>query len=233
MIERRGDRLAGVAGLVVNVTDLSPDDVADLILSRDPPMFADAVDRQYEERTTGVRTMRQPQTVKNLDGYGTPAIEWRLVADRMSEPITQAPEAGGPGRHTSWLATINPDGTPHVVPLGAVWVDDGVYFTSGAGTRKSQNLASDDRCTVSVATKPFDLVFEGTAHRVTDQDTLEKLAAVFAADGWEPTVRDGSFYAEYSAPSAGPPPWDLYEMTPQTVFAFGTTEPWGATRFDF
>ncbi len=32
LIERRGDRLAGVARLVVDVTDRSPDEVADLIL---------------------------------------------------------------------------------------------------------------------------------------------------------------------------------------------------------
>ena len=35
----------------------------------------------------------------------------------------------------------------------------------------------------------------------------------------------------YGAPAAGPPPWDVYRMTPTTVFALGTAEPWGATRF--
>jgi hypothetical protein len=39
--------------------------------------------------------------------------------------------------------------------------------------------------------------------------------------------------AEYSAPSAGPPPWDVYEVTPATVFAVGTVEPYGATRWNF
>jgi hypothetical protein len=38
--------------------------------------------------------------------------------------------------------------------------------------------------------------------------------------------------AEYSAPSAGPPPWHVYKIAPSTVFAFGTAEPYGATRFD-
>ena len=37
---------------------------------------------------------------------------------------------------------------------------------------------------------------------------------------------------EYSAPSAAPPPWQVYKITPATVFAFGTAEPYGATRFD-
>jgi hypothetical protein len=46
-------------------------------------------------------------------------------------------------------------------------------------------------------------------------------------------LREGAFYHEFSAPSAGPPPWYLYELGPETVFAFGTAEPFGATRFDF
>jgi hypothetical protein len=36
-----------------------------------------------------------------------------------------------------------------------------------------------------------------------------------------------------SAPSAGPPPWDLYELTPTTVFGLATAEPNGATRWRF
>jgi hypothetical protein len=38
--------------------------------------------------------------------------------------------------------------------------------------------------------------------------------------------------AEYSAPSAGPPPWNVYRIVPSTVFALGTAEPYGAARFD-
>jgi hypothetical protein len=37
----------------------------------------------------------------------------------------------------------------------------------------------------------------------------------------------------YSAPSAGPPPWDLYEFTPTTAFGVATAEPHGATRWHF
>jgi hypothetical protein len=37
---------------------------------------------------------------------------------------------------------------------------------------------------------------------------------VFAEGGWAPTVADGGFTHEYSAPSAGPPPLYVYEFTP-------------------
>lgn len=173
-----------------------------------------------------------PTAQRNLDGYGTPPIEWDRVLQRLDEGITQAPETGGPGRHTSWLATINPDGRPHVVPLGIVWSDGKAYFTSGPETRKSKNLHRNPACTLSVATHPFDVVIEGQAERVTDDITLHRLANLFQAEGWGPTVRDGAFWHDYSAPSAGPPPWHLYALTPERLFAFGTAEPYGATRFD-
>jgi hypothetical protein len=35
------------------------------------------------------------------------------------------------------------------------------------------------------------------------------------------------------APSAGPPPWYLYEITPRTAFGVATVEPNGATRWRF
>ena len=108
-----------------------------------------------------------PATDRNLDGYGTPVIEWSRVQQRLDHGISQAPGTGGPGRHTPWLATTNPDGRPHVVPVGIVWTDGKVYFTSGPGTRKSKNLSSDPHCTVTVATEQFDIVIEGQASRVT------------------------------------------------------------------
>jgi hypothetical protein len=44
-------------------------------------------------------------------------------------------------------------------------------------------------------------------------------------------VKDGAFTAEFSAPSAGPPPWALYVLTPSVAFGVATAEPWGATRW--
>ena len=113
------------------------------------------------------------------------------------------------------------------VELGGVW-----YFTSGPGTRKSRNIAADARCAVSVATQPFDLVIEGSAARVTDADELRSVADEYVREGWPAQVEGDALTAEYSAPSAGPPPWQVYKITLSTVFAFGTAEPYGATRFD-
>jgi len=63
--------------------------------------------------------------------------------------------------------------------------------------------------------------------------TLERLAKRYADQGWPAIVKDGAFTYDYSAPSAGPPPWDLYAVTPTTIFGVLTVEPGGATRWRF
>jgi len=71
----------------------------------------------------------------------------------------------------------------------------------------------------------IDLVVEGMAERVTDNSTLERLAKRYAEQRRPATVKDGAFTYKFSAPSAGPPPWDLYAVTPATVFGVLTAEP--------
>jgi hypothetical protein len=170
-------------------------------------------------------------TQRNLDGYGAPAIDWARVKAVLDSQLTQAPGAGGPQRHTAWLTTINPDGSPHVMPVGVVQCNGRWYFTSGPATRKSRNLGRDPRCVVSVATDPLDLVIEGAAQRVGDAGELASVAEAFVGSGWPAEVAGDALTAQFSAPSAGPAPWYVYRLRPSTVFAFGTSEPFGATKF--
>ena len=176
---------------------------------------------------------REPTSERNLDGYGAPTIPWEKVRDVLNWSIPQEPGSGGPDRHTCWLATGRPDGRPHVVPVGVLQADGAFYFNAGAATRKAKNLAHSPHCVITVATHDFDLVLEGSAVKVTDPATVARVAEVFRANGWPASV-DGSgtaLTADFSAPSAGPAPWDVYTFTPETVFALGTAEPYGATRW--
>jgi Pyridoxamine 5'-phosphate oxidase len=179
-------------------------------------------------------TMPELQTVaeRNIAGYDLPMVDWGKVQEALAGRYPQAPGTGGPDRHTAWLTTINADGSPHVRPFGLGGVDGTWYLVSGPGTQKSRNLARDPRCTVSIATQAFDLVIEGRAERVTDAAELSTVVQAFNAEGWPARVEGDAFTAEYSAPSAGPPPWYVYRVVPSTVHAFGTTEPGGAARFD-
>ena len=177
--------------------------------------------------------LKEPTSKKNLDGYGAPIIPWQKVQNRLQQKISQAPKTGGPDRHTAWLATSNPDGKPHVMPVGVLFIDDAFYFTSGPKTRKARNIARNPDSVISIATHDFDLVVEGSATRVVDHAHLQRIADAFKKEGWEPTVVKGGLTAKYSAPSAGPPPWQVYEVKPETIFALGTSEPYGATRWNF
>ena len=162
-------------------------------------------------------------TRKNLDIYGAAPIPWSRALKELE---------GGSGG-TFWLATTSPDGRPHVAGVGALWVDGKVYIVTGGRTRKGRNLAASAHCVVSVSLTGIDLVIEGTAVRITDRPTLLRLAKRYADQGWPASVSGDAFTAEYSAPSAGPPPWYLYVVRPTTAFGVATAEPFGATRWQF
>ena len=165
---------------------------------------------------------------KNLDIYGGEPIAWSRPLAQL-EAATRKSGADHPRTH--WLATVRPDGRPHLAGVGALWVDGKFYFTSGPATRKSRNLAENPNCVISVSLDDIDLTVEGTATRVTNAGTLQRIAERYAAQGWPARAADGALTAEYSAPSAGPPPWYLYAMTPATAFGVATAEPFGATRW--
>ncbi len=163
---------------------------------------------------------------KNLDIYGHEPIPWSRALKQL--------EAQGPDdRRTCWLATTGPEGNPHVAAIGALWVDGKFYFTSGSGPRKSRNLVTNPHCAVSVSLSDIDVVIEGTATRVTDEATLQRLAKMYVQQGWPASATKDALTAEFSAPSAGPAPWNLYAVTPSTAVGVATAEPHGATRWRF
>jgi PPOX class probable F420-dependent enzyme len=172
---------------------------------------------------------------KNLaDLYDLPLVDWAAVTTRLDAGLTQAPGTGGPDRHTCWLATINADGSPHVTGIGAMWADGAFWFETGEQTRKGRNVARDPRCTLSLAAREFDLVVEGDARRVTDPAVVAAMAQRWAED-WPCRVDESglALTAEFSAPSAGPPPWFVYRITPRSATALSIIGSGGATRWRF
>ena len=138
------------------------------------------------------------------------------------------------GADVTWfLGTVNPDGTPHAAGVGALFHDGGLYFTSSRAARKAKNVEARKACTIAVRLKGIDLVFQGTAEIVSDPSTLDALAAKYREGGWPAEVANDAFTAPFSAPSAGPPPWHLYQVTFDKVVGVATEEPHGATRWRF
>lgn len=172
-------------------------------------------------------TEHEPTAVTNLDIYGYEPLPWSRPRDLLPESLTKM-------ETPVFLGTAGPDGRPHATGIGAGWHDGEIYFTSGPGTRKSRNLAANPACTVAIRLPGLDLTIEGEAHRVTDPQTIERLAAHYAAEGWpaEPDG-EGGITAPFSAPSAGPPPWHLYRVTIRSAVGVASAEPYGATKWTF
>ena len=172
---------------------------------------------------------------KNLaDLYDLPPLEWAPIETALAAGYTQAPDTGGPNRHSTWIATINADGSPNVNGIGSMWVDGAFIFETGRTSRKGRNLERDPRCTLSLALHDFDLVVEGEAELVTDPALVLEVARLYAED-W-PCRVDASgiaLTADFSAPSAGPPPWHVYRIEPTSITALGMKEPGGATRWRY
>jgi general stress protein 26 len=129
-----------------------------------------------------------------------------------------------------WLATVRPDGRPHVTPLLCVWLDGALYFCTGPSERKAKNLAHNSHCVITTGCNVLegvDLVVEGEAVKVSDESMLQRLADRYASKyDWHYTVRDGAFYGEAGRA-------DMYEVSPATAFGFGKGESSSQTRYRF
>ena len=156
-----------------------------------------------------------------------------LLAGRDQEAARKiASDLGGHAEVVSVDEAVDQAG----VLVLAVWLDGALYTTSADEARKGRNLAADPRCTVTARTDTMDVVLEGTATRVAKEATLQQIAEAYRSKyDWPVTVTDGAFDAPYGAPTAGPPPYHPYEITPATVFGFGTADEYAgrATRYRF
>jgi hypothetical protein len=148
----------------------------------------------------------------HVSGYGIPSraeglLPWSFVEERMV------------AARDYWVATVRPDGRPHITPVWGLWVDGAFYFGSGPQTRKARNL-SENR---NVAVHPVDddvIIVEGVAEVVSDLDP------VFAERVYADSV------AKYGTGSR-----DIegsYAVRPRVVFAWmGSSFPNTATRWIF
>jgi Pyridoxamine 5'-phosphate oxidase len=129
-----------------------------------------------------------------------------------------------------WLATVRPNGHPHVTPLFAVWLDERLYFCTGPGERKAKNLAGNPHCVITTGCNVIegvDIVLEGEAVQVSEEDTLQHVAGRYASKyGWHYEVRDGAFHGEGGRAL-------VYKVIPTTAFGFGKGDTFSQTRWRF
>jgi nitroimidazol reductase NimA-like FMN-containing flavoprotein (pyridoxamine 5'-phosphate oxidase superfamily) len=128
---------------------------------------------------------RPTEEAMSREGKGTAAageagnsrpIRWEDALERLTK--------GG----WFWLATVQPNGAPHVMPLFAVWSESALYVASKETAKKSRNLAADGRCVITTDAGDLHLIVEGEARRVRDEATLRRASDAFQAIYEWPTV---------------------------------------------
>jgi hypothetical protein len=79
--------------------------------------------------------------------------------------------------HDYWVATVDVDGKPAVMPVWGAWIDDALWFSSGPGSRRARNLSRDPRCTVTTDNALEPVALEGTAERIGEHAAVEAFTA--------------------------------------------------------
>ncbi len=153
-----------------------------------------------------------------MPAYGVPTdpegmLPWSFAEDRLRDS------------HDYWVATILPDGRPHVMPVWGIWLDDALWFSTDPTSRKGRNLAADPRCTISTANALEPVVLEGTASLV-DAPSVERFISASKAKYATEWVDDAYTFEFFDGKT--------YRTVPTSVFALDaaafTTSP---TRWTF
>jgi general stress protein 26 len=156
----------------------------------------------------------------------------RTILDtRFSDPEAQATDWSDTSEvleeaELFWLSTVRADGRPHVTPLVAVWTEDRLHFCTGPEEQKTLNLTHHSHVVLTTGCNAWDrgldVMVEGEAVRVTDQDALRRLA-----EEWT-TKWDGRWRFEVGADCflhpGGESPALVFAVVPDRVLAFGKGE---------
>ncbi len=148
-----------------------------------------------------------------MPGYGVPAEGGDLLPFSFVEQRLTA-------ARNYWLATVCPDGRPHLMVVWAVWREDAVLFSSGARSRKARNLQAEPRCSLGAQCDADTelVVVEGVAEMAGRATVSEYAAAVEAKYGFD---------------MSGMLDEPVFTMRPDKIIALDETFSTHATRFTF
>ncbi len=169
-----------------------------------------------------------------------PAPTTELVSAFSSPGATPTPWESGreilQAAEVSWLSTVRADGRPHVTPLLAIWLDGAAYVCSGRDERKAQNLVGNPRCVLTTGVNTLDdgvdLVIEGEAAIVTDEDELARVADAYETKyGEQFTAPEGTWFGLADAMRRGGDDLRVYRISPVKALGFGKGRQFSQTRW--
>ncbi|NNL68159.1 MAG: pyridoxamine 5'-phosphate oxidase family protein [Myxococcales bacterium] len=93
-----------------------------------------------------------------------------------------------------WVATVTPEGRPHVRPVWGVWhEDDALYF--GTGARIAVHLARDPAVSIHLESADECVIVEGEASQIQDPSGLGPVIAQYDAKySWQMKPAPGEFW---------------------------------------
>ena len=77
-------------------------------------------------RVRAGRYGREMEIINLGKADGLPPVDWTAVVDKLDAGSVPAPDAAN--SRTTWLSTVNEDGSPHVTAVGALWMDGTFWF---------------------------------------------------------------------------------------------------------
>jgi nitroimidazol reductase NimA-like FMN-containing flavoprotein (pyridoxamine 5'-phosphate oxidase superfamily) len=140
-----------------------------------------------------------------MPDYGVPGdlegtLDWSWAEDRLNES------------RNFWLATVDPQCRPHVLPVWGVWYEHRFWFSAASSAFKVRNIEQNQHVVVTTDDTVNVVSIEGTARRVDGRrDVAEAWANRYEDD---PKKRDE--LAGFMMSGA------CFEVTP--VKAFGLIE---------
>ncbi len=83
------------------------------------------------------------------------------------------------GSHNYWLATVRPDGRPHLMIIWGLWHGGVFCFSTGSRSRKARNLESNAHCVIGSEQADEAVVVEGAAEKVRDVERLKEFLSLY------------------------------------------------------
>lgn len=103
------------------------------------------------------RKHTEPKATRpNIPGYGLPKTKKGLL------PWTWAEKQLKKSREY-FVTTVRPDGSPHMMIVWGLWLDNIFYFSTGKKSVKARNLARNPDCVIATGRADAAVIVEGTA----------------------------------------------------------------------
>ncbi|GAC1471000.1 MAG: pyridoxamine 5'-phosphate oxidase family protein [Chloroflexota bacterium] len=119
-----------------------------------------------------------------------------------------------------WLASVRPDGRPHVTPLWGVWFDHVLFFDGAPATRWARNIAANPWVSLHLESGDDVVILEGLVDDVvTDTDVAVRIVAA-----WE---------TKYGRLHPDPAGSGVFRLRPRTARAWSDSSLKDGTRWTF